>query len=215
MRTIRSSPYGVLCLGGGCLPDRDSPRTEISLDRNPPWTETSWTKTPRTETSGQRPPGQKPWTETPLDTDLLEGAWGQRQRPPRRNIGPGSQTEQNDWHTSVKKILPCPQTSFAGSNKKKRSEIRNWGTVKPCNYPNLSNLSAEVISTNLNCNIQISVSNLGLSNILSPMEIKTIVDDSGGFLIVIFQGYTSCIKELDINRQRFYCTHGYQVSVPK
>ena len=43
-------------------------------------------------------------TETPLDRDSLpdrdpqqrllplEGTWGQEQRPPERNIGPGSQT---------------------------------------------------------------------------------------------------------------------------
>ena len=53
--------------------------------------------------------------DLPLDRDPLGRNMGPRQRPPRRNIGPGSQTGndiqrhppgQNDWHTLVK-TLPC------------------------------------------------------------------------------------------------------------
>ena len=42
--------------------------------------------------------GQRPWTETPKkkqgtrDTDSLEETWDQRQRPPGRNMRPGSET---------------------------------------------------------------------------------------------------------------------------
>ena len=57
----------------------------------------------------------------PLDRDLPEGTWDQWQRPPRRNMTPGSQTisdiiqthtpslhEHNNWHTPVK-TLPYPK----------------------------------------------------------------------------------------------------------
>ena len=74
---------------------------------------------------GQRPPDRDPPTQRPLDRDPwietpMEGTWDQGQRPPRRNMGPGSKTgsdiiqrfppppEQNDWHMLLK-TLPCPK----------------------------------------------------------------------------------------------------------
>ena len=69
------------------------------------------------------------WEETPLDRDSPKGTWDKRQRPPRRNMEPGSQTgndiiqrppQWTKWVTEVTnrcKIIPLSQTSFSGGYK--------------------------------------------------------------------------------------------------
>ena len=93
MRTARSSSWGGVSL------------TETPPDRDPPWTETpALDRVP----SGERPPGKEHETRN--------------RDPPKRNMGPGSQTGGDSIQrppceqTNTCKNSTLPQTSFASCN---------------------------------------------------------------------------------------------------
>ena len=144
----------------GGLPDRDIP------GQRPPWTETPQTENPWTETHLDRDPTPLDRDLTPLDRDLTPldrdpqtrdpHPWTEtpRQRPPRRNMGPGSQTGSDiqrpppspvDRMIDMCKSITLPQTSFAGGNK-----ITFYLHVKQCQLFRLNNSKHCSISNGTN-----------------------------------------------------------------
>ena len=114
MHTARSSPYGGgLCLGSGQRPPKD-PLTET------PWTGPSWTET----TLDRDLPGHTlPWTETPPRRNMgpetetpLEGKWDQAAR--QEVISNRNSPVNRMTHTSENITLPLAMLPFAGGNSR-------------------------------------------------------------------------------------------------
>ena len=120
-------------------PDGDSPNPDedpLDLDGDPPGP--GWIPLQTQIETTLDPDRDSPDPdEEPLDPDrdpqtLMEGIWDEGQRPPRRNMGPGTQTgsdiiqrppcEQNYWQTDVK-TLPCPKLHLRAVNMSKESVL--------------------------------------------------------------------------------------------
>ena len=128
------------------LPDRDPlDRTPSPMDRDP---------------LDRDPPGQ-----SPLDREPLEETWDQRQRPPGRNMGPGSQTGSDiiqrphvNRMTHVSKKITLPQTSFSeGINKgliQFRSLAKSSNLKYCCGHKNLCAHQPMIASSFINLVLQ-------------------------------------------------------------
>ena len=98
-----------------------------------------------------------------------QGTWDQRQRTPRRSMGPGSQTGSDiietpsslwtEWLTHTCENITLPQTSFAGGNNgeidlKSSTQSQIWFLVRDvCTFwPKVYMLGLEGL-TQMQCNV--------------------------------------------------------------